>query len=160
MQLKTTLATEFATMTTGAGYNNTYTGFITRGLLHPNDIKASVNLCFWLNETEISIFDDKRETTHNTVDLGIQVTKKTDKKGDADYSNADDEIELIVGDLKMILSSLMTKYINDSTSAWNIMLSKAPLKISRFILTGDDVNKVIVRAECPILFRRHRGILG
>jgi hypothetical protein len=156
MQLRDTLQTEFEGMTTGAGYNFTYSKVI-RALINPDDIKDPLHLGFYLGRRQFNKLDDQRTLFTKDVSVVVQVVKQLAKKPNEENTEADDAQELIINDIERKISEFMTTYINHATNPWNVSFDKEPLTEYPMIVTNEEIAKLTIIFEFNIKLRRLKG---
>jgi hypothetical protein len=153
MQLKTTLKSEFALMTTANGYNYDYTEIVA-AIPNPRDVKDDLHLGLFIGKRQFNKVDDNWTVFHNDVNAIVQVVKHVPKKSDDENSEADDAQELIINDFHTKLNEIRTKYMTDPVNPWNVSFDKEPLCEYPMIIDGKDKAKVVVVFEFMIKLRK------
>jgi hypothetical protein len=140
----TNIVTEFQAIVKGATYR-TSPAQVLRTIRPIDDIAQFPEIGINFGDETIVPIDDAWTVFNSIIDVTVQAAIKFDYDTSDEQLNEYTACENMVYDLKVVLATMMKKYITNSTSAWNVVPKEIVFKRVHGVerIDRDDGDKVV-----------------
>jgi hypothetical protein len=156
-QAKNDIIDEFQVISVANGYRTTPKQVIG-AIRHPNDINDFIEIGIEFGIENVKPIDQAWTTFNSTIPVFVAAAVKADTDLGNDDTNLEAAAELIRHDMKRVIATIMSKYVNTAGNWWNVSPNTAGIEFGS--ITGEGMKRNIAVVGCSFDIQiRHQDYL-